>query len=813
MVNKVGHRTRKNIRFYGSLGVGLVLVLLNIYGVRLLNKMPWLPDEAQSLVETVLGQEGGSVRLEGIALQSREELEFVLCRRISGKYAGDFVQLTYTERGDTQSRRFQLVSYFARIPFPYIYLIIGFSIIAIGVFIFVLRHNEPRGRLLYWLFITFASAIILIGGYHCLDRATLSFLPACALYVFYALTPAVLLHFALTFLPHSQPKRGIVLAVYLASCVFIILLEVLFLRSVFTGSIHAYRDYSALFPVFRLYVLFFILGAGVMFVVQYRRAGLQEYRLQLKWILFGLVLGLGPFVLLFNLPKSLGLDEFISMEVSMTFCVFVPIAMAIALIRYRLFDIELVIKRSVVYSLLTVFIVAVYLFWIQVLQNIFSQIFEIRDTVVSALAAFGAALAFHPARREIQKFVDRAFFRSSYDYRRAIQSFYLQVHRISDRDQLTDIFGEQVQAVLPMELIGIAVYTTKGEHDTPLILKGGGGNLGRVPFPMQERPMVLARRASVFTEEDIDFSREELLTEKGLDLVVPLSFSVTHLIGYVAFARKKSGEKFTREDVFLLRTLAERLAVNLERILLQEEVVYERAEKEKLDEVNRLKTEFISSVSHELRTPLSTLQSLSELLREGRIKDKRKQARMLGMMSDECARLSHFLHNILGMGRIEQGSMSYHFVESDLRTLVQDTLDLFEYRFQSEGFEVRLRLPEAPVMLSLDPDAMKQALTNLIDNAIKYSTQTKRLDVELTVSARIVLTIRDFGMGISLGELPRIFTGFYRGRKARQTHPAGVGLGLKIVKHIMDAHAAAIAVDSRKGQGSTFTLTFKSEQA
>jgi two-component system phosphate regulon sensor histidine kinase PhoR len=289
-----------------------------------------------------------------------------------------------------------------------------------------------------------------------------------------------------------------------------------------------------------------------------------------------------------------------------------------------------------------------------------------------------------------------------------------------------------------------------------------------------------------------------------------MSFSAAHLSGYVTFSRKKSGEKFTREDVFLLRTLSERLALNLERILLQEEVVYERAAREKLDEVNRLKTEFISAVSHELRTPLSTLQGLSELLHAGKVKDKQKQARMLGMMSDECTRLSHFLHNILDMGKIEQGSMTYRFVETDLGAIVQDTLALFEHRLKSEGFEVQLQLPQEPVLLSLDAGALKRALTNLIDNALKYSTRTKRLEVELTtISSRTTLSIRDFGMGIPEKELPHIFSSFFRGQDALHEHPAGAGMGLKIVKHILDAHTAEIAVDTRRGEGSTFTLTFE----
>jgi len=803
----------KRIPFILSLFVGLLMLFLNIYGVRLLNKMPWLPDDAQALVVKALKGEDGAVMLEGIELENKDELEFILCRRISGKNSGDRIELSWIQDGRSRSQSFQLVSKFARNPFPEIYLVIGFLSMAIGILIFVRRNEELRGRLLYWLIMIFSTAVILVAGYHCLDQHNLSFLPAGALYMCYALLPAVVLHFALAFLPQSHPSRKITFAIYLPALVFIGLLEFLFLNSIILESIQAYRRYHDVFLFFRLYVLLYILGAALVFIWNYRRAALQEYRLQIKWILLGLILGGGPFVLFYNLPKMLALDEIISMEVSMTFCLVVPVAMAIAVFRHRLLDIELVLNRSLVYSILTVFIVALYIFLIRVLQNLFSQVFEIQDTVVSALAAGGAALAFHPARRRIQEFVDRSFFRSNYDYQRCIQKFSQHVHLFSSRPRLMEYFNEQIKSILPMDHLGIVVFSQKADQNFPLTLIEDGQRPLELAPHIGNRQQVLARHQAVFTEEDIDFSLDQILTDRGLDLVIPMSFSVIWLWGYVTFAKKKSGEKFTREDMSLLTTLTARLAMNLEKIQLQEEVVFERAEKEKLDEVNRLKTEFISSVSHELRTPLSTLRSLSELLHEGKIKDKQKQEKMLGMMSDECTRLSQFLHNILDRGKIEQDSMSYHREVTDLNALVQETLLFFEHRFQNEGFELLLHLPEGAVPTLLDPDAIKQALTNLIDNAIKYSTRNKKLKVELRTPAdRAELSIRDSGAGIPIDEQARIFSGFYRGRQAQHLNPGGVGIGLKIVKHIMEAHGGEIRLESCEGQGTTFTLIFKVKQ-
>jgi hypothetical protein len=220
--------------------------------------------------------------------------------------------------------------------------------------------------------------------------------------------------------------------------------------------------------------------------------------------------------------------------------------MAIALFRHRLLDIELVINRSLVYSILTVFIVALYIFLIRVLQNLFSQIFEIQDTVASALAAFGAALAFHPARRRIQEFVDRSFFRASYDYRRCIRDFSQHAHLISDRERLMDFFIEQVKSILPMVHLGIIIFIQKDHQQNSLIEREDGRNILDLTPQLVGKSQVMASRQAVFTEEDLDFSIEDVLIENNIDLAIPISFSVRWLWGYATFAKKNSGEMFTR---------------------------------------------------------------------------------------------------------------------------------------------------------------------------------------------------------------------------------------------------------------------------
>jgi two-component system phosphate regulon sensor histidine kinase PhoR len=320
---------------------------------------------------------------------------------------------------------------------------------------------------------------------------------------------------------------------------------------------------------------------------------------------------------------------------------------------------------------------------------------------------------------------------------------------------------------------------------------------------------VRGRRGATNTEEQIEFSQSEALKELQYDLVLPLPFKSGSLAGAAAVGKKKSGARFSSDDIELLITLADELASGLERIRLQEEVIYERASKEKLDELNRLKTEFVSTVSHELRTPMSSIQGLTEILQDGKIKDKAKREEMVALLASESGRLSRLVHNILDFGKIEQQAKTYRFELAELRPLIDEALQVFRHKLDEAGFDVRQEYPSVPVFLNIDRDAVKQVLINLIDNAIKYSAERKMIGISLIEKEREVeIQVSDKGIGIPENDLGKIFDKFYRSTGAAGVNPKGVGLGLKIARHIMAAHHGDIGVESRPGEGSTFRLIF-----
>lgn len=260
--------------------------------------------------------------------------------------------------------------------------------------------------------------------------------------------------------------------------------------------------------------------------------------------------------------------------------------------------------------------------------------------------------------------------------------------------------------------------------------------------------------------------------------------------------------------------------------------------------LNEQKSNFVSSVSHELRAPIASVRLMAESLERGNVTEPAKQREYFRFIGQECRRLSALIANVLDFARIEQGRKQYEFEPTDLRALVEITVKLMEPYAAERGVKLELRgesqgngcqgnedgkqetppshspdihSPDFNLELSLDGRAIQQALVNLIDNAIKHSAAGQTVTVTLEArnaepgtrneaSGTFNLSVSDHGPGIPISEREKIFERFYRlGSELRRETP-GVGIGLSIVKHIVEAHGGRVLVESEVGKGSRFTI-------
>jgi signal transduction histidine kinase len=220
----------------------------------------------------------------------------------------------------------------------------------------------------------------------------------------------------------------------------------------------------------------------------------------------------------------------------------------------------------------------------------------------------------------------------------------------------------------------------------------------------------------------------------------------------------------------------------------------------------QLRSDFVSSVSHELKTPLTSIRMFAETLRFRRPSDASRDT-YLDTILAESARLTRLLNNVLDFSRIERDSKQYQVRPIVLQEVIESALAAMVHPLKTRGFEVRVDMPDEPVVVPADRDAMEQVLLNLLSNAVKFSDDKREIHLSLrNESETAAIEIRDFGMGIPPEDVDRIFARFYRSDDAVQKGITGTGLGLPIVRHAVEAHGGRISVRSTPGEGTTFTV-------
>jgi signal transduction histidine kinase len=219
------------------------------------------------------------------------------------------------------------------------------------------------------------------------------------------------------------------------------------------------------------------------------------------------------------------------------------------------------------------------------------------------------------------------------------------------------------------------------------------------------------------------------------------------------------------------------------------------------------KSNFVANVSHELKTPLSLLSLFSEILELGRVKNEEKKIEYYRIIRHECLRLNKMIDNILDFSKIEAGRKTYNFTAADMAEVIENVLASYRYQTINSGFEIQTNIQADLPPVVIDRDAMAQAISNLLDNAIKYSREVKQLSITTeTVRSDLSIAIADHGIGIPRAEQAKIFEKFYRVGNGLVHDVKGSGLGLSLVKHIIEAHKGTISVESDVGKGSRFTI-------
>lgn len=303
--------------------------------------------------------------------------------------------------------------------------------------------------------------------------------------------------------------------------------------------------------------------------------------------------------------------------------------------------------------------------------------------------------------------------------------------------------------------------------------------------------------------KDPGFQYPEEARKEGIRSVLCVPLSVREKP--IGVLRLYTGEihRFTDEEIDFLSTLASQGAVAIENAR-----TYQR-----LEDLEQAKSEFVFTVAHELKSPVAAIQSILRVLLEGYAGEIfQKQKELIGRVERRLIALQGLIRDLLALGALKGALPEGQKTDVILNGIINRVVDAVQPEVEEKGLELQVEVPDALLTIKANDEDLERLLSNLLENAVKYTPPKGRVRLQLVLdnnSVRIVVS--DTGIGISPESMDRIFEEFYRGKNAKEMGQEGTGLGLSLVKHIVDRYHGEIGVESKPQEGSTFTVTLPRE--
>lgn len=224
--------------------------------------------------------------------------------------------------------------------------------------------------------------------------------------------------------------------------------------------------------------------------------------------------------------------------------------------------------------------------------------------------------------------------------------------------------------------------------------------------------------------------------------------------------------------------------------------------------LNELKSTSVATVAHELRTPLASMRMLVDTLREGRYNNEQQVAEYLDLIASENLRLSRLTDNFLTLSRLERNEHAIHLAPTPAREVIERAANSMRAKLETPGCHFTFDVPDELPDITADRDALALVIANLLDNAVKYTGEEKKITLHARdASGRVFIAVTDNGLGLSRAERKNIFRQFYQVDQKLSRSRGGCGLGLALVQHIIEAHGGRVDIESQLGRGSTFTVS------
>jgi signal transduction histidine kinase len=800
--------------------IDTILVFISIFGFIQINQKASLPFNLITKHNSLFIQQNNFsheftnallLSINNIEVKNLEDVEFIC----DGHSIGDKVKISISKNSKEYSIEVVLTNYYS-IQYQIILIITAFLFIFFALLILLKpSSNGSVAILLHALIISIFLLMTTTWGSYVIKPSWAGIVVRTFFNFSYALIPIFFLHFTLLF-PKAKWNyyRKIIIPLYLVALIIGTVTSFYFISAVNNNSIERFGLYKTSFDICRLFFAVIVLVSVLNFFHSFKYSTAESERRKLRLVLFGTILGPLSFVFLWLLPQTLTSHPLVPEEYILLIVVSIPVTYSIAIKKYQVLDIDLIFNRSTVYVLMMIIVLGLYAGIVAGVAVLIGKVAVLKSMWVSAFAALVIALLFEPIKIRIQKIVDKKFFRIRYNYREAEKEIIPKINFALTIDDVINHLVDEINQLIQPDKIAFYKITDQGKSSLIVSQKNYDENLSNIINTICNKDNTLIQQP-IITEDSVENEVKHIPADKALfrqaelSAIFPLLSKSNELIGALFLGKKKSGLPYGIEDVDLINVLIIQTASTIERLELQSTLLLQQAEADRFKELNELKSLFVASVTHDLKTPLTSIKMFAELMEDSPQLPLEKRNEYLKIIQGESLRLGRLIDNVLDIAKIERGIKEYRFEKVNLNNIVNTALQAMEYQIKMNGFEITTDLFNGVLLINADQDAIEEALINIISNSIKYSHQQK----EITISTKhcngeAILSIKDKGIGISEADIERIFKPYERANSGDVKNKQGTGIGLSIVKHIIEGHNAKMKMISELGKGTEFIITF-----
>jgi signal transduction histidine kinase len=571
-------------------------------------------------------------------------------------------------------------------------------------------------------------------------------------------------------------------------------------------------------PYFTALLINFLAIMATLLLSRAKSSGVQKA--QINTVLMSLSVTLGAILttnaLLPFIFNYYGMTNFGSF-----FTLILVSGMAYSIAKHKLFDLRLVVARSLAYVLSVTVISALFVALVFGISNL---IFHLRipanqEIYLGILSAI-IALTFQSIKSAFDKLSNKLFFRNLYD----LQDFL---------NELSDITANTIDlATIQSNSLKLIKRDLKVQKSNFILIRPNGDvyedlsdtNTQKDTFSELRNLQVSSSKIMLYSDDKIEPHSKKILAKIGAEAVVPLDVNKTR-VGYIILGLKSSGQSFTDQDLSVLGIGADSLAVSVQNALRFEEIsqfnltLQEKVDSatrqlrkanERLKALDETKDDFISMASHQLRTPLTSIKGYISMVLEGDAGELNKtQHEMIGQAFFSSQRMVYLIADLLNVSRLKTGKFIIERVKINLADIIEQEISQLKETAAARQLALNFDKPKDFPDLMLDETKTRQVIMNFIDNAIYYTPASGHIDVKLLDNPNnIELRVEDDGIGVSKTDQPHLFTKFYRASNARKARPDGTGLGLFMAKKVIIAQEGSLIFESTEGKGSTFGFMF-----